>query len=284
MKSCNIFNSLFIFVFIFLISCTSNDPDNNSSEYPLRIGNSWEYSTRTIQNIYDDSLLIFSDTSFSNSTVEVEGIEEVIPWYNAYVVHQTTLSDLFGSAEGYNYYHVSGDDLFLIAYRGSSFLAMPKVSTNEVYSFNGYKFSNFNEFRNKLEFSSNILAVNSDSLIIEEQFPLVYDYPLESHKQWTYREFGFPTWRINKVVNMITSITVPAGTFDCYEIIWLYDLDNDSNWDNDIIIVDYVGDIGLVKREIRSNNVIFTDPENPFGTEYTMSVTEVMELILYDNP
>ncbi|MFC2139978.1 hypothetical protein ACFLR4_04880 [Bacteroidota bacterium] len=282
MKSCKQFSALLISVSIFLISCASNDPETTSFEYPFRIGNSWEYRTTTIQNIFDEGILLSSDTLVSNSIVSVEGIEEVIPSYNTYVVHQTTVSDLFGTAEGYNYYHVSGDDLFLIAYRGSSFLAMPKVSTNEMYSFNGIMFSSFNEIRNKLEFSLNILTVNSDSLIIEERFPLVYDYPLESHKQWTYREFGFPTWRIHKVVNMLTSITAPAGTFDCYEIIWLYDIDNDSNWDNDIIIIDYVGETGLVKREIRSNNILFTDPDDPNGTEFTMNVTEVMELISFD--
>ena len=51
-------------------------------------------------------------------------------------------------------------------------------------------------------------------------------------------------------------ITVPAGAFECMKVKWLYDIDNDGEWDSDLFIEDYIGDVGLVKREITILGII----------------------------
>ena len=44
-------------------------------------------------------------------------------------------------------------------------------------------------------------------------------------------------------------VTVPAGTFECVKVKWLYDIGNDGEWDTDIFVEDYIGEVGLVLRE-----------------------------------
>ncbi|MCH7852562.1 MAG: hypothetical protein IIC41_07255, partial [Candidatus Marinimicrobia bacterium] len=84
---------------------------------------------------------------------------------------------------------------------------------------------------------------------IEDPPLMVLQYPLEQDTTWTYR-YAHDPWRIDKVVIGEEEVTVPAGTFKCINVKWLYDIDNDGEWDTEIIIEDYFGDVGLVKREV----------------------------------
>jgi hypothetical protein len=43
---------------------------------------------------------------------------------------------------------------------------------------------------------------------------------------------------------------VPAGNFDCVKMQWLYDLNQDGEWDDDIIFFDYLCGQGIIKRSI----------------------------------
>jgi hypothetical protein len=104
-------------------------------------------------------------------------------------------------------------------------------------------------------------------------------YPLTIGSQWTRRTTGNP-WRIDKQVTGQEQITVPAGEFDAFQIKWLYDLDADGNWDEEVTYVDYVADVGLVKRVISISGIEITSPwgDSAGYAEFT----EVIQLTGYN--
>ena len=51
-------------------------------------------------------------------------------------------------------------------------------------------------------------------------------------------------------INSQEVIELTSGIFDTYQIKWLYDLDHDGVWDDDIWIIDNLSSQGLVSRSI----------------------------------
>lgn len=85
--------------------------------------------------------------------------------------------------------------------------------------------------------------------IFENPPVLVLRYPLVVGTQWIVRRAGDP-WRIEKRVDGIETVRVPAGAFPCYRIRWLHDIDADGQWDEDVRVEDFVSASGMVQREI----------------------------------
>ena len=102
-------------------------------------------------------------------------------------------------------------------------------------------------------------------------------YPLEIGRKWTYRstDWGHP-WLMEKQIIDDITITVPAGQFDCYLIRWLWDTDNDGEWDTDIDGYDYISSIGTVRRVFYFYDILVTNYELDslgtfdFATEYEL--------------
>jgi hypothetical protein len=83
-------------------------------------------------------------------------------------------------------------------------------------------------------------------------------YPLQTGLQWTIRESGDP-WRVDKKVISEEQIEVPAGRYYCVKLQYLIDLDENNEWDEDIILYDYIGYDGLIRRSGLYKDLIATD-------------------------
>lgn len=74
-------------------------------------------------------------------------------------------------------------------------------------------------------------------------------YPLDLDAQWTYRGDNNP-WRMDRTVVERKNVDLDIGTFDCFEIKMLFDMDHDGIWDDDIWITDFINKKGLIQRNI----------------------------------
>ena len=72
------------------------------------------------------------------------------------------------------------------------------------------------------------------------------EYPLTTTNLLTYLDSTETTFRIEKVVLGMESVTVAAGTFQAYKIQWLLSLAAD------IVFLDWISEQGLIKRQIVS--------------------------------
>jgi len=167
-----------------------------------------------------------------------------------------TEHDSLDSYEGIIYYGQDDDGLYEHGYEGSATLSMPKglparEGQGGIY-FKGMYFNNMNElfrlFQEALP-GPYLYRVDSTQQIIEDPPLEVLRYPLEQGTTWTFREAHYP-WRIDKRVVGEEEVVVPAGTFMCSKIRWLYDIDGNDEWDTDIFIEDFIGKEGLIQREI----------------------------------
>ena len=48
-----------------------------------------------------------------------------------------------------------------------------------------------------------------------------------------------------------------------HEVRWLYDLDNNGQWDSDVWIIDQISNKGMVKRTIDMKDIVLTSPNDP---------------------
>jgi hypothetical protein len=143
------------------------------------------------------------------------------------------------------------------------------------YKFKSFSFSNLLEmsqfFQNAIQ---PIKKNSSDSLYYEDPPIEILKYPLVVGSQWTYRnEFGM---RIDRIVIGKKKIELDLGSYECYQIRWLYDYDGDGVWDDDIWMDDYINEEGLIKRELTALDLSLMNPGgNISGTldlysEYTL--------------
>jgi len=107
-------------------------------------------------------------------------------------------------------------------------------------------------------------------------------YPMKIDHRWTYNTWPSQAWpRTDKIITGRKTITVPAGSFDCWEVKWLYLVREDGSYYSSISHIDYVADIGLVASYYLVEGLIWTDVTNPEGSGIA-DLVQYLELIDYD--
>lgn len=107
-------------------------------------------------------------------------------------------------------------------------------------------------------------------------------YPMKIDRRWTYSSWPSQEWpRTDKIITGRKNITVPAGSFDCWEIKWLYLVREDGSYHSTISHTDYVADIGLVASYYLVEDLIWTDELHPEGSGIA-DLVQYLELIDYD--
>ncbi len=101
-------------------------------------------------------------------------------------------------------------------------------------------------------------------------------YPVEAGKQWFYVNSLHSL--VEKVIVGRTTIEVPAGVFECWEIRWLYQFGGDPNR---IEMIDYVADIGLVAHYSRANRLEWYGTAEPDGSSGYVDHVKYYELEEY---
>jgi hypothetical protein len=139
---------------------------------------------------------------------------------------------------------------------------MPKTFNRKKILFKGRYFNGIREITSYITRAIPQNIVRADSLIYEIPPLQSLKYPMKTESQWTYRHPGQP-WQIDKKIVSYEKINVPAGSFDCYKIQWLYDIDQDGVWDTDIVCYDYICDKGLIQRSFFFKDVMIISQQSP---------------------
>ncbi|TSA25164.1 hypothetical protein D4R71_05760, partial [bacterium] len=124
-------------------------------------------------------------------------------------------------------------------------------------TFKGKKFNNIQEIIHLVEKGyCNFGQTKNDSILFDQVQCLAY--PLKKGNEWSYRTetYDGEPWRIDKKILGWTRIEVPAGNFNCWRIQWFNNpFGVGTNWDEDIFMLDYISEEGLIKRVLELYNI-----------------------------
>ena len=229
-------------------SSTSTGPEEISEfEFPLAVGNWWEYDVTAVTTTSYPSG-VPPDTTRWFLRTEVTGLE-TLP--NSVVAYELQWTESFGGWDSVSreYLRNEDDGLFLHAlwsllpgYRSAdvrchqhAVWGAPPADTSDASS----------------------LRAPMDSLECFDPPRLVLPYPVSVGQQWTYIDLG--DWRVDRRVERETELSVPLGDYDCYEIRVLYDLDGDDVWDDSFAQSIYYADCGMVGMWVLWDDTTYTD-------------------------
>lgn len=239
-----------------LLSCSNKDNpagyNDNNFIYPIKIGNKWEYFREYSRfNFRPDTLdvsQVLDDTVTSTVIISIARKETIFDSIQTYVFHEILTEEGDQTFEDESYYNNLAGGLYLYAYRGAGWV-IPKSNVSRKILFKGRYFNSIREVTSFIEKALPNKFAISDTLIYEIPPIQSIKYPLETGSQWIIRQSGNP-WRMDKKVLGKETVKVPAGDFNCWKIQWLYDIDKNGEWDNDIIFYDYICSEGLICRYI----------------------------------
>ncbi len=256
-----------------LVGCStcSGPSDGSRGEFPLRIGNSWEYLSDYLQIVDIQANEVVLDTLQAAYDLEVARRETILDTLACYRVVETVAPGSVDPRSRANYYRHADDALYLHAYTVGGFIGFagvtPKERPRPVVTLRGWPLADLGLPMRSMGASSASSALD-DSLVVETPAVVSYEYPLHVGQQWTYREPGHP-WAVDKRVVGETFVSVPAGVYECLIVQWLIDIfDEDGEWDEDIEWFDYVHSGQIVKRSLTVHDVLVwgDDPSEPIDT------------------
>ena len=56
---------------------------------------------------------------------------------------------------------------------------------------------------------------------------------------------------------------MPAGTFSCFKVQWLIDLNGNGAFDDNVELHDFIADQGLIRRSILMRDLVITSEDSP---------------------
>jgi len=249
-------------------------------EYPSTEGTYWDYS-RVLQfkKVFPDSLKdLFGDTLFSEYvTVKCMGKRKLLDLIDTFLLVEGPTDSIHGNGTiyGKSYYANQQDGMYLHGHMGTG-MSMPK-NTAPSLKFSERYFLDINDLLTQLSVNR-IFPVSPglDSVHLEVPPKKVLQYPIKIGAFWIYRKSGDP-FKIAKKITGQDFITVKAGNYVALQVKWLYDFNEDGEWDEDIEIVDDYADIGLVKRTISLRNLQIIDEFlNVIGSYDYLEVSELL--------
>jgi hypothetical protein len=255
-----------------ILACSENKPTKFEGEdftYPLKVGHTWEYiresSTFNFRSHTAD--IIRSDTTiFSDVIMEIVGVDTLRDSISTYVFYEQLTDMENRTSRSWSYYSNQDDGLYLVAYKDPGHV-IPKSLVKKRFYFKGRHFSEIWEAAFLVQKGFLSCYQRLDSLYHEDPPLKSLHYPLKTGLQWVYTE-GEDSWRIEKKVLRKEQVQVPAGQFICYKLQWLFDMNADGEWEDDIEFFDFVCPQGLIRREILFKDVGWfqgTSPHEPMA-------------------
>jgi len=270
-----IYKGIPILIVGFLIcGCEPEDPQDDFI-YPLAVGNSWEYHREWTQYFYtdtseakqyDDTLRYCSDISVSiPGKLTLKDSIETYEMIATEVVDTTDFNPVQNQTTGIKYYKNNSDGLYIYAFdRAGGWLVFPKRKATKSVCFKDLEFRSFRELSHYIQQLIPTSRILGDSIHFEEPPVKTLQYPLRVGDRWTYRSAHDP-WRMDRVVEKKKKMELEIGPFDCYQVKFLYDMDHDGEWDEDIWITDYISNEGLIRRQVTVQGVTVTTIDDPEG-------------------
>ncbi|UCD94933.1 MAG: hypothetical protein JSU69_02465 [Candidatus Zixiibacteriota bacterium] len=284
-----VFLALFAVVIVLGFGCGDEPPVPLGSKlsvpprftYPLEIGNRWSYNgVFTMINCEPDTACSLEHYSAHfTSVVEIESVDTFMDTLETYKFHETLTEHRYDTVPNgetvyhtYNYFRNASDGFYWHASSGPNTRVSPvKLHPDVLFLFRGQRYSTIQEIFQKIERTPRLAGVAADTPNYNDPPPLCLRYPLAVGSQWSFREDCDP-WCMDKKILSWKSISVFMQEFDCYDIRWLWDMDDDGQWDDDIERHDYLAEIGLVTRA-----TIFRDIVATTVTGDTLGIFDVWE-------
>jgi hypothetical protein len=235
-------------------------PTRGSVTFPLEIGNTWTYDAKFYLHNFDPPELGGSWYADTVSAISVSSVSRSVTIADSIMGFVVDRQRTEGSvtSEGTLLLANLRSGLYTYAYGGYSDDSPPKVSPRQVaFEFHGMKFDNFGAFVRTLTGEESPRPTTaSDGLEWEDPPYVNLAYPLRKGQTWTSRTEPFT---VSREVMRRVDVTTPAGTFDCFEIIYRWSFDD--AWDVDLSGGDYVSRAGYVKRVFDFHGIVITDYE-----------------------
>jgi hypothetical protein len=278
-----IFLMLLVSTAIYLSCSDSSNPGmplpfSDDFTYPLEVGSKWSYDREWSNfNFRPDSAgtsFPFTDTTlYAKVEIFVDREEILMDSINTSVVITKDIENSTSFTSSH-FYQNTDEGLFILAYdRGGSSISYPKMISN--FS-DDLSIGNLESFLRISSLHGILDPVNqhaSDTLRYEDPPVQSFKYPLKKDLEWTYRSNNF---MISKKVIGTEKVTVPAGSFDCWKIQWIYDLSNAGFNIGNVTLYDYVSSKGLVKRTLLIKDARISDINNPDGGGLLDSKEEIV--------
>jgi len=242
---------LLLISFITLAACTydKNISYESIESFPIKVGNSWEYSSMSIVKIYESELsniAIEVDTISRNYIVRVENDIILNDTMRVFQFSSTRVGGKYKSIE-YCYWDSAG----LHTYANSS-------GGSHVFPKKGFIETNIEKVNESFGVFSPVYLLEADFTV----FPISrhnLKFPLELHSKWTYTFPYSPFFlQIDKEIVGYENIKIANRNFSCYKIKWIY-LEN--KFFDGMTIFDWVSSEGLIKREIVGGRSRLTTPD-----------------------
>lgn len=257
----------FLFSILLIIVHSCKDSSNSvlpiiaNYQYPLQIGNKWNYRDSTSYiNVRPDSIRYLLDNLVNSSEVSV--IKDTI--LNSIVVrenYEKTIGTI-GVYEAHGYYVNTPEGLLKYAYSGYNLMGLPKVNQQIQYLFKGRRFNSINEIIQSAETSNFLMKTVSDSINYFQPPRVIYKYPINQNMEWL---FGVDGLLLNKQYEGKTNVETSFGILECVAIKWKYDIDKDGKWDEDFFVYEYLSTKGKVKMTYTIKDIVITTSEYPDG-------------------
>jgi len=247
-----------------IFKCSKVINPEESFIYPLKTGNSWEY-TRSLAsfNFRPDTFDISPSEYYSEIDVEITRKDDLIivgenslDTIEAFCFYEHVVEQDSAILESETYYKNNEDGLYCYTWDNAP-LAVPKAHNCGRYYFNDRYFNNIHEISQFITQELYHPFAAADTIFCDETVRKVLHYPINTSTQWCFLEPDIsPGWRIDKIFVDWEIVVVSAGTFNCIKVQRLYDFDNDSKWDDNIVFFDYFHSSGLIKRSMLLKDII----------------------------
>lgn len=246
---------------------TSSDNSIENYIYPISINNNWVYEGDwVISPVSGDSINPYIEDlnfSFTNEVI----IDSIYNNDDNIYRFQVNSFEYDGDDEqlssGYRYFS-NDDGLYYHGSDGNSSLVVPWSRESQIfYKINDNLYS-LSEFMDLINYG----VISGRNECWEESPKLSISYPIFLNDQWIYREFlndcdndteDSNPFRMDKLVIDISD--------NIFTIQTLYDLDQDSEWDEWIRVFHTYSPNGLINYRVETDNTIMTDEwGNELGT------------------
>ncbi|MFQ3597644.1 MAG: hypothetical protein SNJ55_06455 [Chloroherpetonaceae bacterium] len=221
------------------------------SEYPLSVGNRWEYER------------VFRSENFRpiNDTSTYGGFTYASP-ITVEILKKTRLRDgqevlefrsTQGFVIGYSYINQTGEGLFTYAH-GASPSDIPRNAPIR-FSLKGITLASVEELLSMMKGEVQAIANRGDDTLFYENPPVKsFHFPYQKNFKWAMRESS--PFRIEKEYVGNESVSTPLGIQNCVKTKWYWDINGDGIYDLDIEGYDYLNQNGLIKREFFIKDVL----------------------------
>jgi len=256
------------FIERYIVDFTSDDAVDVTAIFPSDAGNTWTYEDVLYADYQDttptDTILkyrcevrVIGRTTFLGFNDVIELREHAVVTYSIFG------SDIGDAYDGSTFYQNKSDGLYEIAYYNPAVPFVNPKSAHSKVDFSGAYFTPL--YRTGHDYKA------ADDTVLRNK--LVLKYPLKKGKKWT--AFDDP-WTQRIEIGAKGSVVVPAGSMP----VFLMKHFNYNEGITDYTFNTYIGDVGLVAREIINYDIEFADDAHPAGGIF-YDLIEKSELINY---